>query len=276
MAQHFGSLDLRSGISLRSSQHFGSPALKNDSLSYFFKDRQQGVLYEIWDTSTLYQDEARTVPVTANGDPVRVMLDKSGNGNHAVAPSSSARPIYRTDGILHWLELDGVDDYMETGIVPWNGMEFATYIAASVSGGQSQAGLYRFLSAGGGSTSTTDNYFETYTFSPFTQIRLAQRYPTFAGYLSVEGLPNSGQPFIFSSSNNNTQSAIEVIPSLPRSTSPSSAFSSGNATLSLFRGYAGGLSRGKMFGFIWVSGEVSSADHLKVNNYLAAKAGVTI
>ncbi len=31
-------------------------------------------------------------------------------GNHATQSTSAARPIYRTDGVLHWLEPDGVDD----------------------------------------------------------------------------------------------------------------------------------------------------------------------
>lgn len=31
-------------------------------------------------------------------------------GNHAVQTISAARPVYKTDGILHWLEFDGVDD----------------------------------------------------------------------------------------------------------------------------------------------------------------------
>lgn len=96
----------RSGFDLK-TLGFG---LDEFNLESVFADGQQGTLYEPWDLSTLWQDAAGTIPVTANGDPVRVMLDKSGNGNHAVAPSSAARPVYRTDGLLHWLEFDGVDD----------------------------------------------------------------------------------------------------------------------------------------------------------------------
>ena len=55
----------------------------------------------------LWQDLAKTIPANANGDPVRVMSDASGNGNDVVAPSDGVRPIYRTDGEIHWLELDG-------------------------------------------------------------------------------------------------------------------------------------------------------------------------
>lgn len=35
---------------------------------------------------------------------------KEVKGNHATQSVASARPIYRTDGKLHWLECDGVDD----------------------------------------------------------------------------------------------------------------------------------------------------------------------
>lgn len=82
-----------------------------DPLS-LFDSGKQGVWYDPSDKSTLFQDVAGTIPVTAHGDPVALMRDKSGNGNHAVQTVSAARPVYRTDGILHWLAFDGVDDYL--------------------------------------------------------------------------------------------------------------------------------------------------------------------
>ena len=56
----------------------------------------------------LFQDAAGTVPITADGDPVGRWVDLSGNGKHATQSVSGARPVYRTDGTLHWLEFDGV------------------------------------------------------------------------------------------------------------------------------------------------------------------------
>lgn len=82
-----------------------------------FKDGKQGVWYDPSDKSTLFQDVAGTVPVTKDGDPVALMRDKSGNGNHAVQTVSTARPIYKTDGILHWLKPDGVDDSLFTNYI---------------------------------------------------------------------------------------------------------------------------------------------------------------
>lgn len=77
-----------------------------------FSNGEQGAWYDPSDLSTLYQDAAGTSPVTADGDPVGLMLDKSGNDNHASQSSAYSRPIYRTDAALHWLEFDGKDDYL--------------------------------------------------------------------------------------------------------------------------------------------------------------------
>ena len=77
-----------------------------------FATGEQGVWYDPSDLSSMYQDAAMTIPVTANGDPVGAMMDLSGNGNHATQTVSASRPTYQTDGILHWLAFDGVDDWL--------------------------------------------------------------------------------------------------------------------------------------------------------------------
>ena len=83
-------------------------------ITSLFSAGEQGAFYiprpVVNGTQALFQDAAGTVPVTADGDPVGRMLDQSGNGNHATQSVSGSRPIYRTDGTLHWLEPDGVDD----------------------------------------------------------------------------------------------------------------------------------------------------------------------
>lgn len=62
------------------------------------------------DLSTVWQDSARTTPVTADGQPVGCVDDKSGNGRNATQATSSRRPLWRTSGGFSWLEFDGVDD----------------------------------------------------------------------------------------------------------------------------------------------------------------------
>lgn len=85
-----------------------------------FAGGKQGVWYDPSDKSSLFQDVVGIVPVTKDGDPVALMRDKSGNSNHAVIGVSTARPVYKTDGILHRLSFDGVDDVMEAGNISLN------------------------------------------------------------------------------------------------------------------------------------------------------------
>lgn len=74
-----------------------------------------GAYYDASDISTLWKDSGRTTPVTASGDLVVVIDDKSGNGHHLVAPSGQ-EPVYRTNGgaggTSPYLDFAGVDEAM--------------------------------------------------------------------------------------------------------------------------------------------------------------------
>ena len=61
--------------------------------SELFVNGEQGVWYDPSDLSTLFQDSAGTLPVTAMEQPVGLMLDKSGRGDHAVQATTTARPV---------------------------------------------------------------------------------------------------------------------------------------------------------------------------------------
>jgi hypothetical protein len=69
-----------------------------------------GAWYDPSDLSTLFQDSAGTTPVTASGQPVGKMLDKSGNGNHVIQATAAARPLLVVASSLYYLQFDGVDD----------------------------------------------------------------------------------------------------------------------------------------------------------------------
>lgn len=69
--------------------------------------------YDPSDLSTLFQDAAGTIAVASDGDPVGRILDKSGNGYHLSQTNTASKPSYHTDGVRHWIESDGVDDFMQ-------------------------------------------------------------------------------------------------------------------------------------------------------------------
>ena len=85
-----------------------------------FAGGKKGAWYDPSDLSTMWQDSAGTTPVTADGQPVGKILDKSGNGNHATQPVAGKRPTYHTAGGTHWLYFDGVDDSLYTASINLN------------------------------------------------------------------------------------------------------------------------------------------------------------
>ena len=60
-----------------------------------FTGSDAGAWYGPSDIDTLFQDSAGTTPVTTAGEPVGLMLDKSGNDNHPIQATAAARPTYQ-------------------------------------------------------------------------------------------------------------------------------------------------------------------------------------
>jgi len=62
-----------------------------------FASGAKGAWFDASDISTLFQDAAGTIPVTAIGQPVGKWLDKSGNNNHATQSTAGLRPTWQID-----------------------------------------------------------------------------------------------------------------------------------------------------------------------------------
>lgn len=98
---------------IRAAHKFGANDPSFDQLvAGVFADGSQGLAWNPSDLSTLFQDIAGLIPVTTVGQPVRLMLDKSGRGNHVTFNSDAARPFLRLNATTgaYYLETDGVDD----------------------------------------------------------------------------------------------------------------------------------------------------------------------
>ena len=85
----------------------------------------QGFWYDPSDLSTLFQDIAGTIPVTAVGQPVALMRDKSGHNNHVSISVPASRPILRQNATTgaYYLETDGADDYMVSAPIDLTGTD---------------------------------------------------------------------------------------------------------------------------------------------------------
>lgn len=74
---------------------------------------QPAAWYDPSDLGSLYQDTNGGTPVTAVGQPVGRISDKSGNDHHAIQATATARPTYQVDTNGNpYLLFDGVDDML--------------------------------------------------------------------------------------------------------------------------------------------------------------------
>lgn len=87
-----------------------------------FANGEQGFFYDPNDLNTMFQDAAGTVPVTAVGQPVGLVLDKSGRNNHAFQTVSASRPILQRNATTgaYYLALDGADDFLQTNSIDFS------------------------------------------------------------------------------------------------------------------------------------------------------------
>jgi len=78
--------------------HASNSASNLFGVSNLFAGGTYGGWWDAGDIATLFQDSAGTIPVTADGDPVGRITDKSGNGKHLIQATAGSRPLYKIDG----------------------------------------------------------------------------------------------------------------------------------------------------------------------------------
>lgn len=94
-----------------------------------FAAGEQGLWIDPSDFSTMFQDSAGTTPVTATGQPVGLILDKSGRGNHASQVTTTKRPVLQQDANgMYYLQFDGTDDALVTGSINFSSTDKTTNI----------------------------------------------------------------------------------------------------------------------------------------------------
>ncbi len=86
-------------------------------IQQLFGNGEQGAFYlpqpVVNGQQVLFQDAAGTIPVTADGDPVGLMKDLSGNGHDLSQTGDLARPLYRSSG-GEYVEFNGTSSYLVT------------------------------------------------------------------------------------------------------------------------------------------------------------------
>ncbi len=118
-----------------------------------FKNGEQGAWYDPSDMSTLFQDSAGTTPVTAVGQPVGLLLDKS--KGLVLGPELVTNGTF-DNGISGWIQSAG-----PAGAVSWDetstslavrdtgGLDGAAYTVIPTVAGRSYEAVFTILSVGG-------------------------------------------------------------------------------------------------------------------------------
>jgi len=96
-----------------------------------FTNNEQGFFYDPNDLSTMFQDSAGATPVTAVGQPVGLIRDKSGRNNHAFQTKSASRPILQRNATTgaYYLAFDGADDFLQTNSINFTATDKVSLVA---------------------------------------------------------------------------------------------------------------------------------------------------
>ncbi len=138
---------------------YGLPALTQAgagggvfSPASLFAGGEQGGWYDPSDLSTMFQDTAGTTPITAPGQAVARINDKSGRGNHLTQATAGSRPAYQVDGNGNGhLLFNGTSGWMaSTSVFPLSGSDKVCLLASAYVNGTGNQGLVSTGIAGNG------------------------------------------------------------------------------------------------------------------------------
>jgi hypothetical protein len=241
--------------------------------------------YDPSDLSTMFQDTAGTVPVTADGQSVALIRDKGPGGYHRTQSSGPSMPKYKTSGGLHWLLYDGTDDSNLTSAINWGSdknsfcmgvrkeSDAAVGMIAEFSVScNSNNGSFNFFAPGLNGTATFGNNLRGDTVESGYRVGSTFAAPftcAFTSRLDIAGatLADEVRPFV--------NGVLSQTTAIAASTSGSGNF--GNHVL--YFGRRANLNvpfNGREFHSVFRNRAFSADEQAKIEAYTAAKCGITL
>lgn len=242
-----------------------------------FANGEQGAWYDPSDLSSMFQDAAGTIPVTADGDPVGLRLDKSGNGHHAFQTIPTARALYRTDGTRHWLEYDGVDDCYQTAAFAWGSDQMFSSFALRKNI-DSAVGVFAEFGPNTVSTNATFAVFHSNTTS-VNGFGVISRGTSQQTLTFESGFPAPVDAVVSAQLEISPASLILRANGTQRAASSSSMGSGNYGTHSLYLGARAETSlflNGRSYGDLLINRHPTPAELAAIDRYHASKAGVVL
>lgn len=237
-----------------------------------------GAWYDPSDTGSLFQDVAGTQPVTAAGQTVALIRDKSGNGIHLRQSTLEQRPAYGTDGARHWLAFDGVDDFLSIAALDMSTTDKVT-ILTGLRAVSNAIAIYLEFSTN--SNTSTGSFWSARagadTFDAFARGGAAVK-TTQVAHSAAVFLPPSDNVVtnLHDVSGDRSQVRVDGFDSGPPATGDKGSGTFGNHPL--FMGMRAGSSlpfQGRIYGMILLGALATSTELSEVEAYLAAKTGTS-
>lgn len=223
------------------------------------------------DISTLWKNTAGTDPVTADGDLVARMDDKSGNGRNWTQATSTNRPTYKVGSGLHWLDFDGTDDYM-TGATLSNLISVSAYEVIL-------AGRFDTIASNAGTSYSND------VFLADDGGYIAVAYGRTSGVIGAGQYGSSDTVLTFAySSGNNFVLSQRLASGLfyasynggSESSGSAANVGSGAGTALIGKSYNGDFVDGRFYGAVTKNAALTTTERDNLITWLGAKAGLSV
>lgn len=220
--------------------------------------------YDASDLTTLWQNTGGTTPVAADGDPVALWQDKSGNGRHLTQSTSTLRPTYKTSGGLHWLEF--VNTGSTTKMVGSSAINSASVYCACAHRQISKVGNQRLISLANGSSDTA---------AAEGIILWEQSVASYQGYASgtkaaATPAPSIGTDVLLESWFDGTNHNMSVNGATAATASCTVTF---NVTNLNINGGGGGAANARVYQMVF---KLSRINNAALRTYLGNKCGISI
>lgn len=234
--------------------------------------------YDLSDTSTLFQDSGASVPVTASGQTLYYLKDKSGNNIHLSASSSPTAPTWVVSGGYDYAQFTGSSSQVLKSIVTPS-FQLATielYMVAQQISRVGSDGYVSFATSSGADDGVADAMvLQSETNSSFAYAALFDR-----AYILDVTIPT---PLNVYWAYKTSASNVDV--SAPGESLSSASFFTAETTQSghLFMGCRTNNDApttpyltGNIYQLIVFNSPLSSGDRASLITYLGAKAGLTV
>jgi len=232
------------------------------------------------DLSTMFKDTAGTQPVTADGDAVARINDKSGNGNHLVQATTANCPTFRKVGAICYLDFDGTDDCLSLASA---NLAIVGDLTLSASAYKNAGGSYGGLLTCQTNAGTVNPYeFRFSNHATVAQPELIAANATTAESTMAGGPGNVGPlaAALVASMRRSVASSVELSVNKSRvsyaSTMTPTADASSTFTMGNRHGDLGIPLAGRIYGAVAIAGRLSDANLGNLETWLGAKAGLSI